>query len=60
MPRTSIAGLAEKLPSPGAVMTGRVGRLALTVQDRVAGLPSTFPAASIARTAKAWGPLPTS
>src|SRR3954462_2141501 len=41
-------------------MRGRAGRLPLTVQERVAGVPSTLPATSVARTAKTCVPLPTS
>ena len=60
MPLTVTFWLAEKLPSAGAVMAGRAGKPPFTVQARVAGVPSPFPAASIARTARVWGPLPTS
>ena len=51
-PQTVMFWLAEKLPSAGAVMAGRAGKLSFTVQDRVAGVPSTFPAASTDRTAR--------
>jgi hypothetical protein len=40
------------LPSAGLVMTGAAGAVTSTVQPRLAGDGSVFPAASVARTWK--------
>jgi hypothetical protein len=42
------------LPSAGLVMTGAAGAVTSTVQPRLAGDWSVFPAASVARTWKVW------
>ena len=46
----------ESIEVSGAVVSGGGGGTSSTVQLWVAGLGSTFPAASVARTENWWGP----
>ena len=56
VPLTGGSGLFVTEPSAGLITTGAGGAVVSTTQVKVAGVVSTLPAASIARTSKVWVP----